>query len=97
MSKKETSIRQKFVELDQKIEWFHSDEFELEKALENYKKTLALAKEIEETLNSLKNEIEIIEKDFGKKNNTTKRVADLDKESHGILDDPELDLSSIPF
>ncbi|MBO7657381.1 exodeoxyribonuclease VII small subunit [Candidatus Saccharibacteria bacterium] len=62
----EKNLNQKIKELDQKVEWFSSDEFELEKAVDEYKKALALAEEIEEDLKSLKNEIEVLNEDFTK-------------------------------
>ena len=60
------NLSQKIKKLDEKVEWFNSDEFELEKAVENYKEALALASEIEEDLKNLKNEVEVLETDFSK-------------------------------
>ena len=60
------NLNQKIKKLDEKVEWFNSDEFELEKAVENCKEALALAQEIEEDLKSLKNEVEVLEEDFSK-------------------------------
>ena len=60
------SLNQKISELDQKVEWFYSDDFKLEQATENYKDALKLAKDIEEDLKNLKNEIEILTEDFSK-------------------------------
>lgn len=62
----EKSLNQKIKELDKKVEWFSSDDFELEKAVDEYKKALELASEIEEDLKSLKNEIEVLDEDFTK-------------------------------
>ena len=62
----EKNLNQKIKELDKKVEWFSSDEFELAKAVEEYKEALKLAEEIEEDLKSLKNEIEILNVDFSK-------------------------------
>ena len=62
--KQEKSLNQKIVELDSKVEWFYSDEFKLEEAVEKYKDALNLAKEIEKDLAELKNEIEVLSKDF---------------------------------
>lgn len=58
------NLNQKIKELDEKVEWFYSDEFKLEKAAENYKEALNLADEIEKDLKSLKNEIEVLSEDF---------------------------------
>jgi exodeoxyribonuclease VII small subunit len=63
---KNKSLNQKISELDQKVEWFYSDDFKLEQATENYKEALKLAKDIEEDLKDLKNEIEILTEDFSK-------------------------------
>lgn len=60
------NLNQKIKELDEKVEWFSSDEFELDKAVGEYKKALELAKEIEEDLKNLKNEVEVLDVDFSK-------------------------------
>ena len=60
------SLSQKFEELEKAKEWFYSDEFELDKAAERYKSAIALAKELQKDLDGLKNEIEILDKDFTK-------------------------------
>ena len=60
------SLNQKISELDKKVEWFHSDDFKLENAVDKDKEAAKLAKEIENDLNELKNEIEVLEQDFSK-------------------------------
>ncbi len=60
------NLTEKMKELDEKVEWFNSDEFELDKAMDKYKEALELTKEIEEDLQSLKNEIKVLEEDFSK-------------------------------
>lgn len=65
-SNNKQSISAKLAELDEQTEWFYSDDFSLDEASEKYKAATKLAKDIEEDLNSLKNEIEIIDKDFSK-------------------------------
>jgi len=60
------SINKKIETLNKSVEWFYSDEFSLEKSLENYKKAISLAKEIESDLENLKNEIKILGHDFSK-------------------------------
>ena len=60
------NLNQKIKKLDEKVEWFNSDEFELDKAVEEYKEALALAVEIEEDLKNLKNEVEVLDRDFSK-------------------------------
>lgn len=60
------TITDKIVELEQKTEWFYSDEFKLEEASKKYEEAIKLEKEIEKDLSELKNKIEVIEKDFTK-------------------------------
>lgn len=60
------SLNRKIEKLDGQVEWFYSDEFKLEEATAKYKEAVALAKEIEEDLKKLKNEIEVLAEDFGK-------------------------------
>lgn len=66
MEKKDKTLNEKIAELDKKVEWFYSDEFELEKAVEKYKEATKLAGEIEKDLTELKNEIEVLSEDFTK-------------------------------
>lgn len=65
MAEKKT-ITDKIMELEQKTEWFYSDEFKLEEASKKYEEAIKLEKEIEKDLSELKNKIEVIEKDFTK-------------------------------
>lgn len=60
------NLNQKIQKLDESVEWFYGDDFNLENATDKYKETLKLAKEIEGDLESLKNEIEILSEDFSK-------------------------------
>ena len=66
MSEKKVSLNQKIEELDEKVEWFYSDEFNLDEAAKKYKDSVKLAKEVEKDLEELKNEIEILAEDFSK-------------------------------
>ena len=66
MSENKQSLNQKISELDGKVEWFYSDDFKLEEAIDKYKDAIKLAKEIEKDLNALKNEIEVLTEDFSK-------------------------------
>lgn len=66
MSEEKKSLNEKIAELDKKVEWFYSDEFKLEEAVENYKQAARLAKDIEKDLVELKNEIEVLAEDFSK-------------------------------
>ncbi len=66
MAEEKKKLNDKIAELDKKVEWFYSDDFELEEAMKNYKEAAELAKEIEDDLKKLKNEIEILAEDFSK-------------------------------
>ena len=59
-------ISTKIDELKAGVEWFYSDEFELDKAAAKYKDLTVLAKEIEKDLADLKNEIKVIDEEFSK-------------------------------
>ena len=60
------SLNQKIEKLDGRVEWFYSDDFKLEEAVDKYKEATKLAKEIEKDLEELKNEIEVLSEDFSK-------------------------------
>lgn len=66
MTENKKDLNQKIKELDGKIEWFYSDDFKLEEAVDKYKDAAEYAKEIEKDLNELKNEIEVLSEDFSK-------------------------------
>ncbi len=63
---KSKSISEKITKLKTGVDWFYGDEFKLEEASERYRKLTALAKEIEQDLNEMKNEIKVIAEDFSK-------------------------------
>lgn len=64
---KETkTLSEKIKNLESQIDWFYSDEFELEKATEKYKEATKLAQELQKDLNDLQNEIEVLKEDFSK-------------------------------
>ncbi len=58
------TVQEKTKELTELVEWFDSDEFSLEVALETFKKAEELATEIEDDLMNLKNEIRIVKQKF---------------------------------
>lgn len=62
MSKPENkpTIEQKVHQLDEQVEWFYGEDFTLDQALNNYQKTVDLAKEIEQDLTELKNRVEVV-------------------------------------
>lgn len=64
MSVTNKTIQEKMTELNELVEWFNSDEFTLETALVKFKVAETLAADIEEDLNSLKNEIQIVKQKF---------------------------------
>ncbi len=66
MSKNDTtpSIQVKLRQLDELIEWFHGDEFQLEQAADTLKKARQLANEIERDLDSVENEVTLNKKSF---------------------------------
>lgn len=59
-------ISDKIAKLKEGMDWFYSDDFKLEEASDRYKELSKLAKEIQQDLNELKNEIKVIEEDFSK-------------------------------
>jgi len=65
MSQKE-SISKKIDKLKAQVEWFYGEKFDLAEATEKYRGAVSLAKEIGVDLNSLKNEIKVIEEDFAR-------------------------------
>ena len=60
------SLNEKISDLDAQVEWFYSDDFKLDEAVDKYKEAVKLAKEIENDLTKLKNEIEVLSEDFSK-------------------------------
>lgn len=59
------TISQKLTQLDEAVEWFYGDDFVLDQALAKYQAADQLAREINQDLAELKNQVEIIE-DFTK-------------------------------
>lgn len=59
-------ISEKIEELKSGVDWFYSDDFELDKASSKYKELTVLTKDIEKDLAELKNEIKVIDEDFSK-------------------------------
>lgn len=60
------SITSKIEQLSTAVEWFYGDEFQLDQASTKYQQAVKLADEIEKDLGQLKNQIEVIDKDFTK-------------------------------
>lgn len=57
---KPKSIEKRIAELDQQTEWFYSDDFSLDQALEKYQAATKLAQEIDQDLTLLKNQVEVL-------------------------------------
>lgn len=64
MSSQNKSIQEKTAELTKLVDWFDSDEFTLEAALDKFKEAESLATDIEKDLSTLKNEIQIVKQKF---------------------------------
>lgn len=64
MSQKNKSVQDQLNELSTLVEWFQSEAFSLEEALDKYKQAEALAEQIEKQLTELKNDIKIVQKKF---------------------------------
>ena len=54
------SISNKIATLDQAVEWFYGDDFTLDQAIEKYQSATRLAREIEQDLSELKNQVEVL-------------------------------------
>jgi exonuclease VII small subunit len=59
------TIADKMAKLDESVEWFYSEDFVIDQALDKYKTASLLAEEISKDLEQLKNEVEVLE-DFTK-------------------------------
>ena len=66
MTEQNKTLKQKIDELENSTDWFYSDEFNLDEAAAKYKAAIDLAKELQKDLSDLKNEIEVLSKDFSK-------------------------------
>lgn len=64
MSAKSKTLQEKLTELDALVDWFNTDDFALEEAVERFKKADALAKEIESDLAKIKNDINVLAERF---------------------------------
>lgn len=68
MTKSNPTIQEKIAQLDQLVEWFESDDFQLEKASDKLKEAGKLAHEIEHDLNAVANDIQQVKKSFATEN-----------------------------
>lgn len=58
--KSKASISKKINQLDTDVEWFYSEDFSLDQALDKYRAAIDLSKDIEKDLAELKNQVEVI-------------------------------------
>lgn len=68
MSDQSKTIREKNEDLAKLIEWFNSSDLDLEQAFDKFKQAETLAADIENDLNTMKNNIQIIKKKFDDNN-----------------------------
>ena len=66
MTSAKKNVSDKIMDLKNGVDWFYSDDFKIDEASKKYRALTDLAKEIEEDLAEMKNEIKIIEEDFSK-------------------------------
>lgn len=61
---KTKTLQQKMDELNRLVEFFDSNDFDLEEALAKYRQAEALSEDIRKTLQELKNEITVLKERF---------------------------------
>ncbi len=59
-------LSQKIAKLDKQVEWFSSEDFQLDQAVKKYEEAIKLAQEIEHDLETLQNKIKVLDKNFAK-------------------------------
>lgn len=64
MSEQNKTIQEKTAELERLVEWFNSDDFALESALDTFTKAEKLAAEIEKDLMAMQNDIRVVKEKF---------------------------------
>lgn len=64
MSSKNETISEKLEKLEALLAWFESEEITIEESLKKYEEALQLSKEVEEQLQTAKNQIEVIKQKF---------------------------------
>ena len=64
MSVKNKTIEDKMIELREMAAWFESDDFTLTLAQEKFKAAAALAKEIEQDLTTMENDVTVLKQSF---------------------------------
>jgi len=64
MTKNNRTIQEKIAELDNVVSWFDSEDFTLERALEQFATAKKIASEIEDDLTQIKNNINVVKQKF---------------------------------
>ncbi|MDB5168065.1 MAG: hypothetical protein JWO55_323 [Candidatus Saccharibacteria bacterium] len=64
LAKSKASISEKTIKLNELVQWFDSEDFELEEALDKFAEAEKLASEIETDLLAMKNSITVVKKKF---------------------------------
>lgn len=59
---KSKTVEEKIKDLEQLISWFDSDDFVIEKSIDNYTKAKDLAADIYKDIDRIKNEVTVINK-----------------------------------
>lgn len=59
-TKDKISISKKLQQLDESVEWFYGEDFELDQAVAKYESAIKTAQEIKQDLTELKNKVEVI-------------------------------------
>lgn len=65
-TKTQPSISAKLKQLETLTDWFYGDGFSLDEALSKYQAATELASELQQDLAELRNQVEVIHKDFTK-------------------------------
>lgn len=63
-SENNQTLSEKMAALQEMVEWFESDDFDIELAIDHYKEAEKLADEINEDLKNLRNEVTVLKKKF---------------------------------
>lgn len=58
------TIQQQMADLQDQIAWFDGEDFNIEQAIDRFKKAEDLANQIEKRLDSLKNDVTVLKKKF---------------------------------
>lgn len=66
MPSKPINITRKLTDLNEAVEWFYGEDFSLDEAAKKYESAIKMANELKKDLETLKNRIEVVSKDFSK-------------------------------